>query len=124
MVGPIVLALIKEYHNAGESIFLREEIRRGFLLLPGKQGAEFWGGGLRQIGAPMELPVGATPHGGVPPRRLPFLILWRVNPLVRGNKKLFMHLLFTPVLANFIWVGGGSVGLLLVIVVVVLLLRG
>ncbi len=35
-----------------------------------------------------------------------------------------MHLLLMPVLANFIWVGGGSVGLLLVIVVVVLLLRG
>ena len=87
MVGPIVLALIKEYHNAGESIFLREEIRRGFLLLPGKQGAEFWGGGLRQIGAPMELPVGATPHGEGEPGGLPFLILWRVNPLVIGNKK-------------------------------------
>ena len=37
MVGPIVLALIKEYHNAGESIFLWEEFRRGFLLLPGKK---------------------------------------------------------------------------------------
>jgi hypothetical protein len=36
-----------------------------------------------------------------------------------------MHLLlFTPLLANVIWIGGGSVGLLLVIVVVVLLLRG
>jgi hypothetical protein len=35
-----------------------------------------------------------------------------------------MHLLFTPILANVIWIGGGSAGLLLVIVVVVLLLRG
>jgi hypothetical protein len=34
-----------------------------------------------------------------------------------------MLLLFTPVLANAIWIGGGSVGLLLLIVVVVLLLR-
>jgi hypothetical protein len=33
-----------------------------------------------------------------------------------------MHVL--PVLANFIWIGGGSVGLIVVIVVVVLLLRG
>ncbi len=35
-----------------------------------------------------------------------------------------MHLLLSPVLANVIWIGGGSVGLLLVIIVVVLLLRG
>jgi hypothetical protein len=34
-----------------------------------------------------------------------------------------MHILFSPVLANVIWIGGGSAGLLLVIVVVVLLLR-
>ena len=34
-----------------------------------------------------------------------------------------MSLLFTPVLANVIWVGGGSVGLLLVILLVVLLVR-
>ena len=34
-----------------------------------------------------------------------------------------MHLLLLPVLANAIWIGGGSVGLLLIIVVVVLLLR-
>jgi len=33
------------------------------------------------------------------------------------------HLLFAPVLASGIWIGGGSVGLLLVIVIVVLLLR-
>jgi hypothetical protein len=35
-----------------------------------------------------------------------------------------MHLVFLPVLASGIWIGGGSVGLLLVIIVVVLLLRG
>jgi len=35
-----------------------------------------------------------------------------------------MHLLFTPVLANALYIGGGSVGLILLIVVVVLLLRG
>jgi hypothetical protein len=34
-----------------------------------------------------------------------------------------MPLLFTPVLASVIWIGGGSIGLLLVIVIVVLLLR-
>jgi hypothetical protein len=34
-----------------------------------------------------------------------------------------MHLLFTPILASGVWIGGGSVGLILVIVVVVLLLR-
>jgi hypothetical protein len=35
-----------------------------------------------------------------------------------------MHLLlFSPVLASGIWIGGGSVGLLLIIVIVVLLLR-
>jgi hypothetical protein len=40
------------------------------------------------------------------------------------NERQTMHLLlFSPVLASAIWIGGGSVGLLLVIVVVVLLLR-
>jgi hypothetical protein len=34
-----------------------------------------------------------------------------------------MHLIFTPVLASGIWIGGGSVGLLLVIVIIVLLVR-
>lgn len=34
-----------------------------------------------------------------------------------------MHLLFSPVLASGIYIGGGFVGLVLVIVVVVLLLR-
>jgi hypothetical protein len=34
-----------------------------------------------------------------------------------------MHLLFSPVLASAIWIGGGSVSLLVVIIVVVLLVR-
>ena len=34
-----------------------------------------------------------------------------------------MHLLISPVLANFYYIGGSGLGLLLVIVVVVLLLR-
>jgi hypothetical protein len=34
-----------------------------------------------------------------------------------------MHLLFSPVLASALYIGGGSVGLVLVIIVVVLLLR-
>jgi len=35
-----------------------------------------------------------------------------------------MHLLlFSPVFASAIWIGGGSVGLLLVIVIIVLLVR-
>ena len=35
-----------------------------------------------------------------------------------------MHLLFMPVIASALYIGGGSVGLILLIVVVVLLLRG
>jgi len=34
-----------------------------------------------------------------------------------------MHLLFSPVFASALYIGGGSVGLLLVVVVVVLLIR-
>jgi hypothetical protein len=34
-----------------------------------------------------------------------------------------MHLLFLPVLASGIWIGGGVGGLLLVIIIVVLLFR-
>ena len=34
-----------------------------------------------------------------------------------------MHLLFSPVLASGLWIGGGSVGLILFIIVIVLLLR-
>ena len=40
-----------------------------------------------------------------------------------NNAKQIMHLLFAPVLASALYIGGGSVGLLLVIVIVVLLLR-
>ena len=34
-----------------------------------------------------------------------------------------MNLLLTPLLANFIWIGGGSAGLILLIIIVVLVLR-
>jgi hypothetical protein len=34
-----------------------------------------------------------------------------------------MHLLFTPVLASALYVGGGSLGLVLLIIVIVLVLR-
>ena len=40
------------------------------------------------------------------------------------NERQTMHLLFSPVLASALYIGGGSVGLILLIVVVVLLLRG
>jgi hypothetical protein len=34
-----------------------------------------------------------------------------------------MHPLFSPILADVYWIGGGSVGLLLIIIVIVLVLR-
>lgn len=34
-----------------------------------------------------------------------------------------MNLLLSPLLANVIWIGGGSVGLILLIVIIVLVLR-
>jgi hypothetical protein len=34
-----------------------------------------------------------------------------------------MHLLFSPVLANIYYIGGGSLGLVVLIVIIVLLLR-
>ena len=34
-----------------------------------------------------------------------------------------MHLLFSPVLASAIYIGGGSLGLVLLIIVIVLVLR-
>ena len=34
-----------------------------------------------------------------------------------------MHLLFSPVLANVYYIGGGSVGLIVLIIIVVLVLR-
>jgi hypothetical protein len=40
------------------------------------------------------------------------------------NERQTMHLLFSPLLANVIWIGGGSVGLLLIVVIIVLVLRG
>jgi hypothetical protein len=37
--------------------------------------------------------------------------------------EIVMSHLLLPVLANFIWIGGGSFGLIIIIVIVVLLLR-
>jgi hypothetical protein len=34
-----------------------------------------------------------------------------------------MHHLFSPVLADYIWIGGGTLGAILVIVIIVVLLR-
>jgi hypothetical protein len=45
------------------------------------------------------------------------------NELPSKNERQTMHLLFSPVLASALYIGGGSVGLLLVIIVVVVLLR-
>ena len=39
------------------------------------------------------------------------------------NERKTMLILFTPMLGNALYIGGGSLGLILVIVVVVLLLR-
>ena len=39
---------------------------------------------------------------------------------MKGNA---MNLILSPMLADFYWIGGGSLGLLVLIVVVVLLLR-
>jgi len=39
------------------------------------------------------------------------------------NESKNMSLLFSPVLASALYIGGGSVGLLLVIIVVILLVR-
>ena len=52
---------------------------------------------------------------------------WRkTNPshnVTPENERQPAHLLFPPILASAIWIGGGSVGLLLCIVIAVLLLR-
>ena len=34
-----------------------------------------------------------------------------------------MHHFFSPLLADYIWIGGGTLGLIIVIVIVVLLVR-
>jgi hypothetical protein len=34
-----------------------------------------------------------------------------------------MHLVFSPMLASAIWIGGGSVGLILLIIILVVVLR-
>ena len=38
--------------------------------------------------------VGATPHGEGQPGGLPFLILWRVNPLASSNKILYASITY------------------------------
>jgi hypothetical protein len=50
-----------------------------------------------------------------------------LSPSIKGesspeNNKI-MHSLFSPVLANFYYVGGGSAGLIVLIIVLVLLFR-
>jgi hypothetical protein len=39
-------------------------------------------------------------------------------------KESVMSHLFLPLLADYIWIGGGSIGLIVLIVIVVLVLRG
>jgi cellobiose-specific phosphotransferase system component IIC len=39
------------------------------------------------------------------------------------NERQTMHLLFTPVLASALYIGGGGLGLVLLIIVIVLVLR-
>ncbi len=34
-----------------------------------------------------------------------------------------MHAIFSPILADAIWIGGGSLGLIILIVIIVLVLR-
>ena len=68
----------------------------------------------------VEMPVRVTPHGkGLVPR---VGLIWKITTTGFSHKKI-MHLLFSPLLGNIYYIGGGSVGLLLVIVVVVMLLR-
>jgi hypothetical protein len=49
------------------------------------------------------------------------------SPLAIARINLFdevhMHYLFSPVLADYIWIGGGTLGTILVIVIIVMLLR-
>ena len=45
------------------------------------------------------------------------------NKLPTKTKDKTMHLLLTPMLADALWIGGGSVGLILLIVIIVLVMR-
>jgi hypothetical protein len=45
------------------------------------------------------------------------------KPWLNLNLYKIMDLLFSPMLGGFIWVGGGSAGLVLLIIVIVLLAR-
>jgi hypothetical protein len=38
-------------------------------------------------------------------------------------KEIIMNRLFSPFLADYIWIGGGTLGLIVVVVLIVLLLR-
>jgi hypothetical protein len=44
-----------------------------------------------------------------------------------GDRKIFLSkeivMSFAPILADYVWIGGGTLGLILLVVVVVLLLR-
>jgi hypothetical protein len=65
-----------------------------------------------------------TPHRKNHARRVASFQIVVTNELSSKNERKTMHLLlFAPVLASGIWIGGGVGGLILVIVVVVLLLR-
>jgi hypothetical protein len=63
-----------------------------------------------------------SPYGQKPAERVASFHKVMANelpPLIKGSR---MHLLFTPALGAFYYIGGGA-GLLIVIVIVVLLLR-
>ena len=34
-----------------------------------------------------------------------------------------MHMLFSPILADYIWIGGGTLGLIVVVLLIILVLR-
>jgi hypothetical protein len=47
---------------------------------------------------------------------------WVIARSIPFNE-VHMHHLFSPVLADFIWIGGGTIGTIIVIVIIVMLLR-
>jgi hypothetical protein len=55
-------------------------------------------------------------------------IVWSITAKADGkrlpsNTKGSVHMMFSPILAGFFYIGGGAAGLLIVVVVVVLLVR-
>ena len=64
-----------------------------------------------------------SPHSAELARAVTSLQKMMANELPSENTTNLCICLFSPVLANVIWIGGGSVGLLLVIDVVLLLRR-